>query len=153
MCLALVDHVLHLFVLDHDEVLDLLREALEAIDEIRRLIGVINLFELGHRLWLTNPRYDTVLELRVSGELALPLLTIDEIVGPIPSREARLLSYIIGPILQRGATLERREVDLAVRDSLNQWIVAEHVRLLVRFPTTVLKIVRERKTGILELER
>ena len=146
-------HVLHLLVLDHDEVLDFLREALEAIDEVRRLISVINLLELGHRLWLTNPRYDTALELRVYGELALPLLTIDEIVGPIPSREARLLSYILGPILQRGATLERREGDLAVRVSLNQRIVSEHVRLLVRFPSTILKIVRERKTGIPELER
>ena len=102
-----MDQVLHLLVLDHDEVLDFLCEALEAINEVRRLVSMINLLEFGHRLRLTNPRCDTTFELRVYGEHALPLLTIDEIVGPIPSCEACLLSYILGSILHHGATLKR----------------------------------------------
>ena len=110
-----MDQILHLLVLDHNEVLDLLREALETVYEIRCLVRLLNLLELRHGLWLTDPRYDAALKLGVMGELPIPWLLLHrssnwnyDIVGSIPSRKACLLSCcVLEPFMQVGAAFER----------------------------------------------
>ena len=50
LALPIVHQTLHLLVFSHDEILDLLRELLEAIYEVTWLICVVDLDKLWHLL-------------------------------------------------------------------------------------------------------
>ena len=70
-----MDQVLHLLVLYHNEVLNLLREPFKSIDEVRGFVSRLDLLKVEHGLLLAYPRDDTVLELRVAREHPISLLS------------------------------------------------------------------------------
>ena len=104
-----MDQVLHLLVLDHDEVLDLLREPLKPIDKVRGFVSRLDLLKIGHWLLLAYPRDDTVLQLRVAWEHPISLLSSSTRIGsdiggpPVTcGREARLLGLRDEVVLEGG---------------------------------------------------
>ena len=75
LSLAIMNQVLHLLVLHHDEILNLLCELLKSIYEVSWLVAICNLLKFRQSL-LAIAREDAVFERRIQREHALLLLII-----------------------------------------------------------------------------